>query len=107
MNAMPARKKRRCVTSTAAITLPTNPVSEIAFGVRRDWISRLRASSRISAAVHGSPRRTAPRRREEEGAPERSDGEAPERSDGEAPERSDEEAGRSVDDGPGASGVKR
>src|SRR3954464_14529966 len=99
MNAMPARKKRRCVTSTAAITLPTNPVIEMAFGVRRDWISRLRASSRISAAVHGSPRRTPLRRREEEGPDGPSDGEA---------DGSDEGAGRSEEEaGPGASGVKR
>ena len=41
MNATPARKNSRCVISTAATTFSTSPVIEIAFGVRRDSISRL------------------------------------------------------------------
>jgi hypothetical protein len=43
MNATPARKKRRCVTRTAAAMLSARPVSEMAFGVSRDSISRSRA----------------------------------------------------------------
>ena len=39
MNAIPARKNSRSTTSTAAATLSTNPVSEIALGVSRDSIS--------------------------------------------------------------------
>ena len=44
MNAMPPRKKYSCHTSTAATTHRAKPVSEIAFGVSRDSIRRLRIS---------------------------------------------------------------
>ena len=47
--AMPPRTKCSCHTSTAATRQPTSPVSEIAFGVSRDSMSRLRARSRRSA----------------------------------------------------------
>jgi hypothetical protein len=43
MKAIPARKKSRWVTRKAAARLPTRPISEIAFGVSRDSISRSRA----------------------------------------------------------------
>jgi hypothetical protein len=43
MNATPARKKRRSRISAAAARLRINPVIEIAFGVSRDSIRRLRA----------------------------------------------------------------
>ena len=43
MNAMPARKKSRWVISTAAARLRVRPVTEMAFGVRRDSIRRPRA----------------------------------------------------------------
>ena len=55
MKAMPARKNSSWVTSAAAIRLPTSPVTEIAFGVSRDSISRLRARSRTSAVVRRPP----------------------------------------------------
>ena len=48
MKAIAASTKCSSRISTAATTFSTNPVSEIAFGVRRDSISRLRASARIS-----------------------------------------------------------
>jgi len=48
MNATPPRKNSRSHTSTAATTFSANPVSEIALGVRRDSIRRLRTSSRRS-----------------------------------------------------------
>ena len=51
MKAIPASTKWCSRIRTAAIRLPTRPVIEIAFGVSRDSIRRLRASSRISAAV--------------------------------------------------------
>ena len=51
MKARPARKNSPWVMSTAAMRLPTSPAIEMAFGVSRDSISRLRAISRISAAV--------------------------------------------------------
>ncbi|MEK6325934.1 MAG: hypothetical protein AABM66_00200 [Actinomycetota bacterium] len=43
MNETPARKKSRWVIRTAAARLRIRPLSEIAFGVRRDSISRPRA----------------------------------------------------------------
>ena len=43
MNAIPPRKQRSPSTSPAAARLRTRPVIEIAFGVSRDSISRLRA----------------------------------------------------------------
>ena len=49
MNAIPARKNMRPTISPAAARLSAKPVSEIAFGVRRDSISR----SRISSCVVG------------------------------------------------------
>ena len=55
MNVSPARKKKRCVISTAAATFRTRPVIEIAFGVSRDSISRLRISVRNSAVVGAAP----------------------------------------------------
>ena len=48
MKARPPRKNSSSKTSTAATTFSTRPVIEIAFGVRRDSIRRLRATSRIS-----------------------------------------------------------
>ena len=41
---MPARKNSSWVTSTAATRLPTSPAIEMALGVSRDSISRLRAA---------------------------------------------------------------
>src|SRR5437588_12456689 len=61
-NARPARKKRRWVTSTAAATLSAKPVIEIAFGVSRDSISRLRARLRTWAAVRTWDARLGPGR---------------------------------------------
>src|SRR5437868_5763781 len=61
-NAIPARKKSRCVTSTAAAAFRAKPVIEIAFGVSRDSISLLRASERTSAAVRTSDARLGPDR---------------------------------------------
>ncbi len=43
MKAIPAQKKSRWVTSTAAARLRIRPTTEIAFGVSRDSISRSRA----------------------------------------------------------------
>ncbi len=43
MNAMPAQKKSRWVTSAAAARLRIRPTVEMAFGVSRDSISRSRA----------------------------------------------------------------
>jgi hypothetical protein len=43
MNETPARKNSRWVTSAAAARLRIRPLIEIAFGVRRDSISRPRA----------------------------------------------------------------
>jgi hypothetical protein len=43
MNATPPRKNSRPRISPAAARLRTSPVSEIAFGVSRDSISRSRA----------------------------------------------------------------
>src|SRR5436189_7343 len=54
MNARPASTHRRCVTSTAAATFSTKPVSEMAFGVSRDSISRPRAYARNSWLVRTS-----------------------------------------------------
>src|SRR4051794_26900323 len=48
MKTTPARKNSRSATRTAATTHRTKPVSEMAFGVRRDSIRRLRTSSRRS-----------------------------------------------------------
>ena len=45
MKVTPARKNSRPTTRPAAARLSTNPVSEIAFGVSRDSISRLRTYS--------------------------------------------------------------
>src|SRR5918995_6251695 len=53
MNASPARKNSRCVTSTAAAMLRISPVIEIAFGVKRDSISRSRANAPSSWALRG------------------------------------------------------
>ena len=44
MNAMPPAIHQPCRISTAATTQSAKPVSEIAFGVSRDWINRLRNS---------------------------------------------------------------
>ena len=60
---MPASTKSWLRISAAAIRLPTKPVSEIAFGVRRDSIRRLRATARISAAVSDPLRPLPPRSR--------------------------------------------
>ena len=43
-----ARKNWSCVTSAAAMRLPTSPVMEIALGVSRDSMSLLRTTSRRS-----------------------------------------------------------
>jgi hypothetical protein len=43
MKAIPARKKCSARTSPAAARFRTRPVIEIAFGVRRESIRRLRA----------------------------------------------------------------
>ena len=43
MNATPPRNEQVAEDSTAAARLRTRPVIEIAFGVSRDSISRLRA----------------------------------------------------------------
>src|SRR3954452_23684928 len=51
MKATPPRKYSSCQTSTAATTHSAKPVSEIAFGVRRDSISRSRISVWYSRAV--------------------------------------------------------
>ncbi len=51
MKAIPARKKSRSTTSTAAATLSTKPVSEIVFGVRRDSISRSRISVELGVGA--------------------------------------------------------
>ena len=53
---MPPRKKYSSQTSTAATTQSAKPVSEIAFGVSRDSIRRLRTSAWYSRAVVGRPR---------------------------------------------------
>ena len=45
MNATPARKNNLATTSPAAARLSAKPVSEMAFGVSRDSIRRLRISS--------------------------------------------------------------
>ena len=45
MNAIPARKNSLATTRPAAARLSAKPVSEIAFGVSRDSIKRLRISS--------------------------------------------------------------
>ena len=42
MNATPPQKNSVCQTSSAATMLSAKPVSEIAFGVRRDSMSLLR-----------------------------------------------------------------
>src|SRR3954454_15700467 len=66
MKATPPRKYSSCQTSTAATTHSAKPVSEIAFGVRRDSISRSRISVWYSRAVEliygGDAIRRAPRR---------------------------------------------
>ena len=54
MKAIPPRKNSRSHTSTAASTFSTKPVSEIALGVRRDSIRRLRTSSRRSPEPIGA-----------------------------------------------------
>ena len=54
MKATPPRKKSRSQTSAAASRLSARPVIEIAFGVRRDSISRSRISSRRSAALNAT-----------------------------------------------------
>jgi hypothetical protein len=53
---MPPRKKYSSHTSTAATTQSAKPVSEIALGVRRDSIRRLRTSAWYSRALVGRPR---------------------------------------------------
>src|SRR5436190_13652103 len=54
MNANPPSTQRRCVTRTAATTFRRNPVTEMAFGVSRDSISRPRAYARNSWPVRTS-----------------------------------------------------
>src|SRR4051795_6063091 len=49
MKAMPPRKYQPSHTSAAATALRASPVSEIALGVRRDSMRRLRAPARRSA----------------------------------------------------------
>jgi hypothetical protein len=56
MKAMPPSTKRSSQISAAATTHSTKPVSEIAFGVRRDSISRLRTRSWYSRALVARPR---------------------------------------------------
>ena len=64
MNAMPARKNMRPTISPAAARFRAKPVSEIAFGVSRDSISRLRIISCAVGPVRGGRgRRGAPFRR--------------------------------------------
>jgi len=58
MNATPARKNSLPTIRPAAARLSANPVSEIAFGVSRDSISR----SRTSSWVVGPSRRERERR---------------------------------------------
>jgi hypothetical protein len=53
MNATPPRKNSCCQTRTAASTFSARPVSEIAFGVRRESISRLRIIARVSVEESG------------------------------------------------------
>src|ERR1035441_2125856 len=57
--ARPPRKNSRSQTSAAATPFSTKPVSEIAWGVRRDSIRRLRTSSRRSPAPIGARARRA------------------------------------------------
>src|SRR3954466_4976231 len=49
MNATPPHVYQPCQTRTAATTLSARPVSEMALGVKRDSMSRLRAPARRSA----------------------------------------------------------
>src|SRR5688572_26902054 len=56
MKATPARKKSFSTMSTAAATLSTAPVIEIAFGVSRDSIRLSRVKSRSSCALRGRGR---------------------------------------------------
>ena len=60
MNAIPARKNMRPTTRPAAAMFSAKPVSEIAFGVSRDSISRLRISSAVGPFRGGRGRRGAP-----------------------------------------------
>src|SRR5437763_11915592 len=53
MQATPARKNRWANTSPAAARLRAKPVSEMALGVRRDSISRLRISSCVVGPSRG------------------------------------------------------
>ena len=62
MKATPPRKKSRCQTSAAATTLSAKPVSEIAFGVRRDSISRFVTSPRALVGAGGARGRGRPER---------------------------------------------
>jgi hypothetical protein len=59
MNATPPRKRCSARISAAAARLSARPVIEIAFGVSRDSISRLRAYSPHSAVVLGCGGRVA------------------------------------------------
>ena len=56
MNAIPPRKNSAPTTSPAATRLSAKPVSEIAFGVSRDSISRLRISSCVVGPLAGAAR---------------------------------------------------
>ena len=58
MNAIPPSRKYSSHTSTADTTQRARPVSEIAFGVSRDSISRLRISAWYSARVGRGGRST-------------------------------------------------
>src|SRR5947209_14587559 len=60
MKAIPARKNRRPTTSPAAARLSANPVSEIALGVSRDSIKRLRISSCVVGPSRLRVRRSRP-----------------------------------------------
>ena len=61
MNAMPARKNIRATIRPAAARFRAKPVSEIAFGVSRDSISRLRIiSCGLGPLRGGRVRRGAP-----------------------------------------------
>src|SRR5688500_6476749 len=58
MKAIPPSRKYSSQTSTAATTQRARPVSEMAFGVRRDSIRRLRISAWYSARVGRGGRST-------------------------------------------------
>jgi hypothetical protein len=63
MKAIAANTKCSWRISAAAIRFPIRPATEIAFGVSRDSISRLRASVRISEADNAPVRPFARARR--------------------------------------------